>query len=184
MTHRIQPLPAQDGDAWVSALFDGELDDAEAKRALGRLRDDRDAAAAWRDCCMVSDALHGDAGDEAFMARFQGALEAEPTLLAPVPTRRAQAAPYLWTAAAAAMATITWTVWTATPRATDVAPLAGAQAVASAEPGTPMAMRASANTETQPRLEAYLAAHQDYAYAVVSAPDIVVEKVNLAGPNR
>jgi hypothetical protein len=31
-----QTMPSQDADAWVSALLDGELDDGEAKRALGR----------------------------------------------------------------------------------------------------------------------------------------------------
>jgi negative regulator of sigma E activity len=182
-TNWIQALPSQDADTGLSALFDGELEDAEARRALGSLRENAEASARWRDYCVVSDALHGDAADsDAFMARFRGALDAEPTILAPMPARRIQPAPYLWTAAAAAMAAITWTVWTATPRATDSMPMAGTQAVASLGQDSAPA-RAGAN-DARPRLEAYLAAHQDYAYAVVSAPDIVVEKVSYTGPSR
>jgi negative regulator of sigma E activity len=179
---QTQTMPDQDPDAWVSALIDGELDDAETKRAFGRLREDAGAAARWATYCQVSDALHGDHGDtDAFMARFRGALEAEPTVLAPLPARKPRVAPYLWTAAAAAMATITWTVWTAAPTGGDVtAPMAEtrARAVASARPA------ANDADPARQRLEAYVAAHQDYAYAVVSMPDITVEKVSMAGPNQ
>jgi sigma-E factor negative regulatory protein RseA len=177
----IQTMPSQDADAWVSALLDGELEADEAKRALGRLREDAGAAARWAAYCDVSDALHGDCGTtDAFMARFRNALEAEPTVLAPMPARKIQPAPYLWTAAAAAMAAITWTVWTAAPTVDLGAPTAEtrAQAIASARPAAN-----DADPERQ-RLEAYLAAHQDYAYAVVSMPDMVVEKVTLAGQDR
>jgi ferric-dicitrate binding protein FerR (iron transport regulator) len=178
---QIQTMPSQDADAWVSALLDGELDDAEGKRAFERMRDDAGAAARWRDYCLVSDALHGDAGSgDAFMARFRSALDAEPTVLAPMPARKVQPAPYLWTAAAAAAAAITWTVWTAAPQESDHPPMAGVQALASND------VRPAANDARppDPHIAPYLAAHQDYAYSVVSMPDMVVEKVSLAGPNR
>jgi sigma-E factor negative regulatory protein RseA len=178
---QMQTISAQQADDWVSALLDGELDDDEARRALGRMRDNADAAARWRDYCAVSDALHGDSGSEgAFMTRFREALEAEPTVLVPMPARKIQPAPYLWTAAAAAMAAITWTVWTAAPQQAGTAPMATAQSLAVAD------LHPAAN-EAQPanrHLEPYLAAHQDYAYSVVSMPEMVVEKVSLAGPNR
>lgn len=174
-TNRIQAMPSQDADAWVSVLLDGELDDAEAKRALGRIREDAGAVARWRDYCQVSDAMHANIGDsDRFMARFRDAFEAEPTVLAPVPAKKTQAAPYLWTAAAAAMAAITWTVWTAMPPEAGVAPMAAADVRPAANDARPVGRQ----------LEPYLAAHQDYAYAVVSMPDMVLEKVSLAGSNR
>ncbi len=178
---QTQTMPDQDADAWVSALLDGELDDAETRRAISRLRDDGAAGARWREYCAVSDALHGDAGaSDAFMARFRDALESEPTVLAPMRARRIQPAPYLWTAAAAAMAAITWTVWTAAPTEPGVAPMATAQSLAALD------VKQAANDvmPAKKHLEPYLAAHQDYAYAVVSMPDLVVEKVSLAGQDK
>jgi len=186
---QTETMPYQDGGEqgpdWVSALLDGELDAAAAKRALGRLREDAGAAAAWRDYCRVSDTLHGDCTDsDRFMARFRAALEAEPTVLAPVAARASHAAPVLWTAAAAAMAAITWSVWTAAPTAGVVPSAASVQALASAD-ARPAASRAANDAAAvDPHLQAYLAAHQDYAYAVVSMPDLVVERVSLADPAR
>lgn len=178
-TKQTQTMPFQDAEAWVSALLDGELDDAEAKRGLSRFPGDAEAAARWADYSLVSDALHGDAaGTGAFMARFRAALEDEPTVLAPMPARKLQPAPYLWTAAAAAMVAITWTVWTAAPPDNGSERMVAAQMVA-ANDIRPVGAQAPAN-----QLEPYLAAHQDYAYAVVSMPEMVVEKVSLAGPDR
>ncbi len=178
---QIQMMPSQDADAWVSALLDGELDDAEARNAIGGLLGDTAEAARWREYCAVSDALHGDTGAaDTFMARFRDALESEPTVLAPMPTRRMQPAPYLWTAAAAAMVAITWTVWTAAPLEPGAAPMATAQSVAALD------VKQAANDimPAKKHLEPYLAAHQDYAYAVVSMPDLVVEKVSLVGQGQ
>lgn len=178
---QMQAIPSQDADAWVSTLMDGELDDAEARRAIARLHDDAAAGTRWRDYCRASDALHGDSRDtDAFLARLRGALDDEPTVLAPVKARKPQATPYLWTAAAATMATITWTVWTAAPGDPGNAPMVEAQALASAKANVGASDERLANQ----RIEPYLAAHQDYAYAVVSVPDMVVEKVGLAGQDR
>jgi negative regulator of sigma E activity len=173
-----QTMPSQDADAWVSALLDGELDDGEAKRALGRFPGEADASARWAEYNLISDALHGDAADTSdFMVRFRKSLDDEPTVLAPVPARKVQTGPYLWTAAAAAMAAITWTVWTAAPPDSGSERMAAAQTVAANDPRSGVDPVAN-------QLEPYLAAHQDYAYAVVSVPEIVIEKVSLAGPNQ
>jgi len=173
-----QTMPSQDADAWVSALLNGELDDSEAKRAFSRIPGEAEAATRWAEYNLVSDALHGDAADtRAFMARFRDTLEAEPTVLAPMVARKAQTAPYLWTAAAAAMAAITWTVWTAAPSDTGSDRMVSAQTVAANDPRPGVDPVAN-------QLEPYLAAHQDYAYAVVSVPEMVIEKVSLAGPNQ
>lgn len=173
-----QTMPSQDADAWVSALLDGELDDGEAKRAISRIPGDSEAAARWAEYNLISDALHGDAADtRSFMARFHDALEAEPTVLAPVSSRKVQPAPYLWTAAAAAMAAITWTVWTAAPSDSGAERMVSAQTLAANDP------RPGVDPVAH-QLEPYLAAHQDYAYAVVSVPEMVIEKVSLAGPNQ
>jgi negative regulator of sigma E activity len=178
---QTQTTPSQETDAWVSALLDGELDDSAAKHALGRLAGDAEAQLRWAEYSLISDALHDDATDTSgFMARYRDAMRDEPTVLAPLPARRQQPAPYLWTAAAAAMAAITWTIWTAAPTDSQPARMAATQTVAAND------IRPAANDPhaVANQLEPYLAAHQDYAYAVVSMPDMVVEKVSLAGPNQ
>lgn len=176
---QIQTQPTPDDEAWLSALLDGELDDGEAKRALARMPGDVDGSARWAEYSLISDALHGDAADTGdFMARFRASLDAEATVLAPLPARKLQPAPYLWTAAAAAMAAITWTVWTAAPSDSNAGHMASAQTIAAND------SRSTSDQAGVDRLEPYLAAHQDYAYAVVSMPEMVLETVSLAGPNK
>ena len=164
----ISPLAGSADDS-LSALWDGELDDAQASRLLASLSDTDQVR--WSEFSYISDALHGNEQAEGqFMSRFHHALQDEPTVLAPVPVRKIQPAPFLWTAAAAAMVAVTWMVWTAAP--SDVMPAAkmlAAQVPAANEP-----------RQMVGELEPYLAAHQDYAYAVVSMPDLVVEKVSLS----
>lgn len=153
----------------MSALWDGELDDAEARRLISGMKEVE--LSAWRDFALIRDGLQGEGlVSTGFMARFDSALGDEPTVLAPLPGRKTHAAPYLWTAAAAAMAVITWTVWTAAPPEATVTPQLA------------LALSPAANeVRSLPSdLEPYLAAHQDFAYAVVSMPELVVERVSLA----
>lgn len=154
------PAPAADQD-WLSALLDGELDDDAARAALARLKGDGEAGGRWAEYSLIGDALRGDQGDSArFRARFQAALAAEPTVLAPAKPRLTPASA-LWVAAAAAVAAITWTVLESGPES---------------QPGLPMAQAPLATAEVDP----YLAAHQDFAHAVVATPEMRLTPVTLA----
>lgn len=96
-----QPLALQDDEhtrAWLSALVDGESEDAE--RACGRWRDDADLRRDWHAYQLIGDVMRSDdlashAGrDAAFLAGIRARLAAEPVVLAPAPqaapTRRRQ----------------------------------------------------------------------------------------------
>lgn len=160
-------------DERVSALFDGELDDAEAHRLLvggGAATGGRQ----WTEYALIGDAMRGcAAADGGFMGRLHDTLAAEPTVLAPLPVRPPATRKVLWTAAAAATAAgIAWGVLRAVPEPEPALPLAAAQQVA----GVP--------ADTEHDVRAYLAAHQDYAYAVVSEPEMRFTKVSLGEAGR
>ncbi len=171
--HMNATTPLESADELHSALWDGELDDFEARKLLGGM--DTAQRELWAEYAMIGDALRGvGTSRSGFMQRFETALASEPTILAPVAARKPVVAPYLWTAAAAAMVAITWTVWTAAPTDVSGQPQWMAQQPATSQP--------VAANEYQPGagdLESYMEAHQDFAYAVVSVPDLTVERVSL-----
>ncbi|HNA28508.1 MAG TPA: sigma-E factor negative regulatory protein [Thiobacillaceae bacterium] len=165
--HNLNPAPSSNDDA-LSALVDGELDDGEAKAALkavlGNARD-RDT---YREYCLVGDALRGYHHDTPNLTdRVMSALEREPTLLAPMPARSPRR-PALWLAAAT-VAAITWGLWSAVPREETLAPLAANQPPPAGEAGNIMP---------------YLAAHQDFAQAVVAPSEMRITRVSLAGADQ
>lgn len=151
----------------LSALLDGELSDQRARLAIRRLGDDSDARARFAEYCVIGDLLRGHHHDLPDLTeKVMAALEDEPTVLAPrqkTPNQR----PLLWLAAAACAA-ITWGLWSAAPRQENIAPLAATQ--------TP----AHAPADVAP----YLAAHQDYAQAVLTAPEMHFTRVSLSGEAR
>lgn len=73
----------------VSALVDGELDDAAVARACATWRDDAQARESWHTWQLIGDVLRSDdlasaaPHDSAFMASFRARLAAEPVILAP-----------------------------------------------------------------------------------------------------
>jgi hypothetical protein len=93
------------------------------------------------------------------------ALKIEPVVLAPVP-KPVDRRPALWLAAAT-MAAITWGLWQSSPRVEINAPLAALQ--------QPAAELAAQSANASP----YLAAHQDFAQAVISAPEMHFSKASL-----
>jgi hypothetical protein len=103
--------------------------------------------------------------------RVMTALEDEPTLLAPMRKQQRQR-PALWLAAAT-VAAITWGLWSAGPRPESPASLA-------ANKNSIPAMAANAPGNVMP----YLAAHQDFAQAVVSPPEMRFTRVSLAGADQ
>ncbi|MEW6676523.1 MAG: sigma-E factor negative regulatory protein [Pseudomonadota bacterium] len=164
------PVPADsraEQEARWSALLDGELDDLEAMRLLASPGEWEAGHARLREYMAVGDALRGlypVGREEDFTARVMAALEHEPTVLAPVrraPDRR----PLLWLAAAAVGA-ITWGLWGSLPDA-----------------GAPVPMAANtppAGLDVQP----YLAAHQDFAQAVIAPAEMNFTQVSLAEVHR
>lgn len=166
--------PEPDADAWLSALYDGELEGDAAKHAHARLGREPDAANRWAEYSLIGDALRGcQAGSADFRQRVRAALADEPTVLAPMPAAPPAHRPYYWAAAAAAVAAIAWSVLS-------VAPQAGI------EHGVPVAANDPAGGAVAPsdEVRAYLAAHQDYAYAVVGDPEMQFTSVSLAGERR
>ncbi len=158
------------GDDSLSALLDGELADERAGLALGRLRTDTAARDRYRDYCFIGDALRGldrDAPD--LTDRVLAALDQEPTVLAPLP-RAPNRRPALWLAAAA-MTALAWGLWNAGLREDTAPPLA-------AGPGAPLASAEPGNALS------YLAAHQDFAQAVVAPSEMRFTRVSLAGTGQ
>lgn len=144
----------------ISALMDGELEDHEVAQALQALRRNDELRSQWCDCQLIGAALRGERElDVDVTARVMSALELEPTVMAP--QRRTTAEwqrPVLALAASAAgVAVVAWLA---------LAPGGDAALVA---PGTLAAAKPAlvAQTQSTPRLQEYLVAHQAYAPAGV-----------------
>lgn len=152
----------------VSALLDGELDDAEGIKTLERLRQDQTLRQRWAEYCLIGDALRGEAlAQPGFTQRVHKALVAEPTLLAPVKRKShgwKDVRRFAWAAAAAAVAAVTWMVWT-TPNQ----PTAPDRMVAKSESATVQASY----------VLPYLNAHLDFAYGVVVEPKVHLSQLTL-----
>ena len=97
----------------ISRLMDGELNAAEFERCCAELKSE-DAMRSWLCYHVIGDHLRGaQSMSERFTVRFQAALAAEPTVLAPPPARRrAEPATFAW-AVAATLAAVTVVGWTA-----------------------------------------------------------------------
>ena len=154
-------------DDTLSALLDGELSDQAARLAIRQLTIDPIRQARFSDYCAIGDFMRGQHDDlPDLTSKVMAALEDEPTVLAPTrkpPARR----PLLWLAAATCAA-ITWGLWGAAPRQDNALPLASLQAP----------------TRVPADVMPYLAAHQDYAQAVLTTPEMRITPVSLSGDAR
>ncbi len=158
-------------ETWLSALLDGELDDAAARAVLREVAANSAHRERLRDYCAIGDALRGYGHDSARLRRrVMAALEREPTLLAPMP-KTATRKPALWLAAAAVTA-ITWGLWSLAPREEAPARMA-------AHEESRLAQAAAADG-----VASYLAAHQDFAQAVVAPSEMRFTRVTLAGADQ
>ncbi|MCX7147365.1 MAG: sigma-E factor negative regulatory protein [Sulfuritalea sp.] len=140
----------------ISALMDGELESHEIAETLRELRRNGDLRSEWCDCQLIGAALRGERelGIDV-TARVMSALEPEPTVMAPASRRRTEwRRPAL--ALAASAAGVALVAWLALAPGSDGVP--ARQAVA-AKPG-PVVV---ANSQSTPRLQEYLVAHQAYA---------------------
>jgi sigma-E factor negative regulatory protein RseA len=154
-------------DDSLSALLDGELSDHNAQQVIRNLVKDPEHQARFAEYCAIGDLMRGHRDDFPDLTdKVMAALEEEPTVLAPR-RKTLEQRPLLWLAAAACAA-LTWSLWSASPRQEGVTPLASAQ------------IPAHAPADVAP----YLAAHQDYAQAVLSTPDMQFSRVSLSGDAR
>lgn len=164
-SHR-HAAPDSQGEA-LSALLDGELPAEEARDVLQHLNGDAAARARFAAYVAIGDTLRGQAVRESdFTAQVMAALQDEPTVLAPMrqqDTRR----PLLWLAAAAVGA-LTWGLWQTLPNPD---PAASMVAATTAQP-VPVQ---SAD------VQAYLAAHQDFAQAVLAPAEMNFTRVSFVG---
>lgn len=156
-----QPASQASPDDNLSAFLDGELSDEQARLVLRQLGASHGARNTMREYIAVGDALRGlHAGATAphLTARVMNALEQEPTILAPVrkPRNRHTA---LWLAAAAVSA-ITWGLWQSLPDHAASIPVA-------------------ANDASLVDVQPYLAAHQDFAQAVIAPAEMNYTQVSL-----
>lgn len=95
----------------ISSLMDGELDPVDAARAIKNCQSSAESARAWNEYHLIGEALrHRDVGDTNVSARVMAALAAEPTVLAPRPSR-VMAVTRIALAAAASVATVAVVGW-------------------------------------------------------------------------
>lgn len=171
MAEPAQP-PLDDARSAVSALIDGELDDTAARNLLRGLTRDDAQRARFGEYALIGDVLRGHGHDSPDLtSRVMAALEHEPTVLAPLPAPPSRR-PALWLAAAT-VAAITWGLWSVGPKETLAPP------IAASSPGM-MPATAAMPGNVMP----YLAAHQDFAQAVVSPSEMRFTRVNLAGAGQ
>ena len=141
----------------ISALMDGELDDTEMIRDLGRLRANPDLRRSWDTYHLIGDILR-DHGTPGLAARVSRRLAAEPVVLAPVRHAAARRAVQIGLSVAAGAAGITLVAWMALPallpeqQEAAVVPAVAPAAVAVAPPAAV-------------GVENYLLAHQSFSPA-------------------
>lgn len=154
----------------LSALLDGELDEAKADLAFKRLNEDQFLVRQWSVYCLIGDALRGEViVQPGLQMRLRQAMAAEPTVLAPMRRQRqgrTHGRVVAWTAAAAAVAAITWTVWMTLPERPAALQMAA----------KPNAVMVEAS-----HVMPYLDAHQDFAQGVVAPPEMRFSHVTLVG---
>jgi sigma-E factor negative regulatory protein RseA len=145
----------------ISALMDGELEQHEVVETLRALRRSDELRTEWRDGHLIGAALRGERRlDLDVTARVMSAIDLEPTVMAPKPGRMADwRRPALALAASAAgVAVVAWLALTPDGSGLPAGLPAGAGGLAAARPGPVVAQ-----TQSTPRLQEYLVAHQAYA---------------------
>lgn len=163
----------------ISALMDGELEQHEIAETLQALRRNEELRAEWRDGQLIGAALRGERKlDFDVAARVMSAIDMEPTVMAPAPRRVAgwQRPVLALAASAAGVAVVAWLALAPG----DQGMPAGAGSLAAAKP-VPML----AQSQSTPRLQEYLVAHQAYAPSgVIGGGARNIRTVAVAGESR
>ena len=155
--------PTRDGDDMktrISALMDGELEEHEIAETLRSLRSSSEMRKEWCDGQLIGAALRQESGLEIDVtARIMAAIETEPTVMAPKPQRTIEwRRPALALAASAAGVAVV--AWLALTPGSDPAPMLAAVPV-----GAGSRLQLATQSQSTPRLQEYLVAHQAYAPA-------------------
>lgn len=162
----------------ISALMDGELEQHEIAETLQALRRSEELRAEWRDGQLIGAALRGERKlDFDITARVMSAIDMEPTVMAPAPRSVAgwQRPVLALAASAAGVAVVAWLALASG----DQSMPAGAGSLAAAKP--PML----AQSQSTPRLQEYLVAHQAYAPSgVIGGGARNIRTVAAAGESR
>lgn len=163
----------------ISALMDGELEQHEIAETLQALRRSEELRAEWRDGQLIGEALRGERKlDFDITARVMSAIDNEPTVMAPAPRRVAgwQRPALALAASAAGVAVVAWLALVPGDQSMPV----GASGLAAAKPAPTLAQ-----SESTPRLQEYLVAHQAYAPSgVIGGGARNIRTVAVAGESR
>jgi sigma-E factor negative regulatory protein RseA len=164
----------------ISALMDGELEQHEIVETLQALRRSEELRTEWRDGQLIGAALRGERQlDLDVVARVMSAIDMEPTVLAPAPRRPAtwQRPMLALAASAAGVAVVAWLA---------LAPGDGGLPVANGNlAGARQTQVVVAQTQSTPRLQEYLVAHQAYAPSgVIGGAARNIRTVAVAGEGR
>lgn len=145
----------------ISALMDGELESHEIAETFREVRCNAELRREWCDFHLIGAALRGERElgiDVA--ARVMSAIDLEPTVMAPKSRRRPEwQGPAL--ALAASAAGVALVAWLALAPGNEGGPVRS-ERLAAAKSG-PGAAIVAANSQSTPRLQEYLVAHQAYA---------------------
>jgi sigma-E factor negative regulatory protein RseA len=139
----------------ISALMDGELEGHEIAETLRALHRSPELRSGWCDGHLIATALRGESDlDIDVTAQVMSAIDLEPTVMAPAPRRMLEwRRPALALAASTAgIALVAWLVLAPGGEGVPAAVLAGAKQA-------PVV----AQSQSTPRLQEYLLAHQAYA---------------------
>ncbi|MDP1734124.1 MAG: sigma-E factor negative regulatory protein [Sulfuritalea sp.] len=143
----------------ISALMDGELESHEIVDTFRELKRNGELRSEWCDCQLIGAALRGERElDIDVTARVMSAIDLEPTVMAPGSRLRPEwRAPAL--ALAASAAGVALVAWLALAPGSEGVP---ARPAVAAKPGL-VAAPMVASSQSTPRLQEYLVAHQAYA---------------------
>lgn len=169
----------------LSALMDGQADDAAVSNALSAWRSQPQARECWHTYNLIGDVLRSDelsaspARDEAFLVALRGKLAAEPVPLAPASRegerswRRRLVAPAAVAAGFVAVAGVLVVLRGTAPLESGSAPL-----VAGTTTGGELTTVANREVIRDARLDRYLAAHRKASNITPMQPGPVVRNVD------
>lgn len=149
----------------ISALMDGELDDAEAQRQIGRLKVDEQSRERWDEFHLIGDALRREPLlSSRFAESLSKRLADEPTVLAPrrITPRARRVTTYALSAAASlsAAALVAWVALTPTGPSPQLAAGTGpANVSGSIEP----VVQPLSSVPSDGRMNEYLLAHEGFS---------------------
>ena len=149
----------------ISALMDGELDDAEAQRQIGRLKVDEQSRERWDEFHLIGDALRREPLlSSGFAESFSKRLADEPTVLAPRRiTRKARRVTTYALSAAASVSAAALVAWVALSPTTSPPQLAAGTAPTNVSGSIEPVVHQLPSVPSDGRMNEYLLAHEGFS---------------------